>query len=31
MWFSGSEVFSLDERLTYTVDCFIDGAGINRK
>ncbi len=31
MWFSGSEVFSLDERLTHTVDCFIDGVGINRK
>jgi len=31
MWFSDSEAFSLDERLTQTVNCFIDGVGINLK
>jgi len=30
-WFSDSEAFSLDERLTHTVNCFIDGVGIDRK
>jgi len=27
MWFSDPDSFSLDERLTHAVDCFIDGAG----
>jgi len=27
MWFSDPESFSLDERLTHAVNCFIDGAG----
>ena len=31
MWFSDSEAFSLDERLTQTVNCFIDGVGISQK
>lgn len=26
LWFSNPESFSLDERLTHAVDCFIDGA-----
>jgi len=27
MWFSNPDLFSLDERLAHTVDCFIDGVG----